>query len=67
VQTVKGKSYGFPIGTFRFKSMAGANSSLDQSQYFCSELVAKGLKHSGVMDIDRASCTYLPRKFLVFL
>eukprot|EP00475_Leptophrys_vorax_P040903 TRINITY_DN766_c0_g1_i1.p1 TRINITY_DN766_c0_g1~~TRINITY_DN766_c0_g1_i1.p1 ORF type:complete len:839 (-),score=187.91 TRINITY_DN766_c0_g1_i1:50-2566(-) len=63
VKTVQGKTYGFPISTFRFKSIAGADTSLDQSKFFCSELVAKCLKHVGLIEVDRASCTYLPHSF----
>lgn len=65
VQTVRGTTYGFPVISFRLKSVAGTETDIEQKRFFCSELVAKCLKHVGLMENDRASCTYFPRKRLL--
>jgi hypothetical protein len=65
VNKVKGSRYGFSISNFRLKTSRDDEENPEKAEYFCSELVAKLYKHAKILVSEKASCTYLPRKFLL--
>ena len=65
IKTVVGNSYSLKLKQllFRKKSIAQDGEGIEDREFFCSELIAKAFKETGLLNTEQSSCQFMPSTF----